>query len=187
LFLHEPDQLPRGDAERVIRSLLTIKEKGYTKKIGLGGNPPDWFSVYLRPEVFDVVMEFNKLNVCNTIALTEHLPYCLANNIQYFVASPLNMGLLGDRFADFVSNPPTWLPGDILHAAISAKKIADEYQLALRNLAHRFLLSLPFPFKVVIGACNRQQIIETIGDFCQGPLEETLVTELLNTSKREIA
>jgi D-threo-aldose 1-dehydrogenase len=185
LFLHEPDQIPREDIERVIQSLLKIKEKGYAKKIGLGGNPPDWFSVYLQPEVFDVIMEYNKLNVCNTIALKENLPYCLTNNIQYFVASPLNMGLLGDRFADFAYKTPVWLPDNVLQAAIAARKIADEYQIPLRNLAHRFLLSLPFSFKIVIGACNKQQLNETIKDFRQGPLEAELTDKLLNTTHQE--
>jgi D-threo-aldose 1-dehydrogenase len=85
LFPHDPDQLQREEADRVIQSLQRIKEEGCTKKIGLGGNPPAWFETYLQQEIFDVVMEFNKLNACSTIALTEHLPYCLANNIQLWI------------------------------------------------------------------------------------------------------
>ncbi|HEX5153177.1 MAG TPA: aldo/keto reductase [Parafilimonas sp.] len=183
LFLHEPDRLQGEDVDRIIQTLHKIKEKGYAKKIGLGGNPPDWFLTYLQPEVFDVVMEFNKLSACNTTAIIESLPYCLANSIEYFVASPLHMGLLGDRFTSYVSNPPAWLSHEILETAISAKKIADENKLDLRNLAHRFLLSLPYFFNVVVGACNRQQLHETITDFCQGPLETTLVEKLLNITK----
>ncbi len=185
LFLHEPDRLPSNGIAPVIQTLLKIKEKGYAKKIGLGGNPPDWFLSYLQPEVFEVVMEFNKLNACNTTALTGSLPYCLNNNMEYFVASPLNMGLLGDRFASYVSNPPSWLHPNILAGAVSAGKIAEEHHLVLRNLAHRFLLSLPFPFKIVIGACSRQQLNESIADFCQGPLEPEIINKILSTTCKE--
>jgi D-threo-aldose 1-dehydrogenase len=187
LFLHEPACIQREEADRVIQSLMEFKEKGYAKKIGLGGNPPAWFEPYLLPEVFDVVMEFNKLNACSSVALTEHLSYCLAHNIQYFVASPLHMGLLGDRFESYVSQPPTWLDNDVVESAILAKEIADRLGLDLPTLAHRFLLSLPFPFRIVIGASNRQQLVETLADFNAGPLSIELVEELLNNTKRKIA
>lgn len=185
LFLHEPDRLQGEDIGRIIKTLQKIKEKGYAKKIGLGGNPPGWFLTYLQPGIFDVVMEFNKLNACNATTLAGNLPYCLANGIEYFVASPLNMGLLGDRFASYVSDPPAWLGSDVLEAAVSAKKIADEYQLELRSLAHRFLLSLPYAFKIVIGACNRQQLNEAITDFSQGPLEAAPVKKIIKYNEKE--
>jgi D-threo-aldose 1-dehydrogenase len=186
LFLHEPEMLQREQVDRVIRCLLKIKENGYAKKIGLGGNLPAWFKPYLQPGVIDVVMEFNKLNICNSTALREYLPYCLNRHLEYFVASPLNMGLLGNRFAKYVNQPPAWLSSDILEAAIEGKKIADRHGLSLRNMAHRFLLSLPFDFKVVIGACNRQQLLETMVDFSDGPLDPSLMEELLSTTKNRM-
>jgi aryl-alcohol dehydrogenase-like predicted oxidoreductase len=109
LFLHEPDAVKPEQADDVIASLLSFKKKGLTKQIGLGGNPPQWFGKYLRPEIFDVVMEFNKLNACSTVALNENLPFCNNHHIKYFAASPLNMGLLGSCFETFTTNPPAWL------------------------------------------------------------------------------
>jgi D-threo-aldose 1-dehydrogenase len=187
LFLHDPACIEKKEAARVIRSLMAFKEKGYAKKIGLGGNAPDWFAPYLQPEIFDVVMEFNKLNACNSLALTEQLPYCLAKNIEYFVASPLNMGLLGDRFESYVNQPPEWLSIDMVEAAMSVKEIAERYELVLRTLAHRFLLSLPFPFRIVIGASNRQQLTQTMTDFSEGSLPTAVIEELLTNTKRKTA
>jgi D-threo-aldose 1-dehydrogenase len=186
LFLHEPEVLKQEDVDRVIRCLLRIKENGYAKRIGLGGNPPAWFRPYLQPGVIDVLMEFNKLNACNNNALHEYLPYCIDRHIEYFVASPLNMGLLGDRFANYVNQPPAWLGDDALEAAIEVNKMADKNELSLRNISHRFLLSLPFDFKVVIGACNRQQLRETMVDFSDGPLDPSLMEELLSITKNRM-
>jgi aryl-alcohol dehydrogenase-like predicted oxidoreductase len=187
LFLHDPTSIQRDEADRVIRNLVALKEEGYAKKNGLGGNPPSWIEPYLQAKVFDVVMEYNKLNACNGIALTELLPYCLAHNIQYFVASPLNMGLLGDRFESFVKQPPAWLDRGAVEAAILAGEVAKRHGLALHTLAHRFLLSLPFSFRIVVGASNLQQFTETIADFNDGPLSADLIEELLSNTKIKIA
>ena len=109
LFLHDPDAIEPRQADRVIESLLAFKKKGYTRQVGLGGNPPMWFQPYLKPEIFDVLMEFNKLNACSIVALEENLPFCNSNQMKYFAASPLNMGLLGSNYEAFTTNRPAWL------------------------------------------------------------------------------
>ena len=181
LFLHEPAVVEQKAAEQVMETLLSFKEKGFTRKIGLGGNPPSWMIPYLESGVFDVLMEFNTLNACNTIALEENLSFCLYHNIEYYAASPLNMGLLGSRYSSFVENPPSWLNRKLIDTAIRVKALADERNLSLPSLAHRFLLSLPNPFRVVIGASNLIELAATIEDFRIGPLPDFLVTEIMQT------
>jgi len=156
LFLHDPTVILPEQADEVIETLLSFKMKGYTRQIGLGGNPPEWFGKYLQPEIFDVAMEFNKLNACSTVALHQNLPFYIHNKIKYFAASPLNIGLLGSNFESFTVNPPIWLDKKYLETAIKIKDIADRYHMPLHTLAHRFLLSLPHAFQIVIGASNQQ-------------------------------
>jgi D-threo-aldose 1-dehydrogenase len=182
LFLHDPLHMAEENPGQVIETMLAFKEKGYAKKIGLGGNPPSWMAPYLKPEIFDVLMEFNKLNAVSTVALNEHLPFCLANHIQYFAASPLNMGLLGSCYDDFVKNPPLWLGKHFVDAAIRVKALADANAMTLPALAHRFLLSLPYPFQIVIGASNFEQLGATIEDFKSGPLPGFLVGEIMKNT-----
>lgn len=186
LFLHDSSQIEVGSAETVIETLVAFKEKGYAKKIGIGGNPPSWMARYLKPEIFDVVMEYNKLNACNLIALDENLPYCLANNIQYYAASPLNMGLLGSSYNSFIGSPPAWLDKGFIDAAIRVKALADAHNIALPALAHRFLLSLPYTFQIVIGASNSAQLSATIDDFKSGPLPEFLMNEVIQCTNNKI-
>lgn len=187
LFLHDPDAINPAELEKVIESLQTLKTKGYTKKIGVGGNPPEWLMPYLAAEIFDVLMEFNKLNACSVDALKENLPFCINHNIRYFAASPLNMGLLGRNYETFSANRPTWLDVKFIDAAIKTKAVADKYGMALQTLAHRFLLSIPQMFQIVIGPANRQQLNNTLDDFNFGALPANIFSELMNNhSKKEL-
>lgn len=179
LFLHDPEAIPQEKATTVIDTLLSFKQKGYARKIGLGGNPPAWMVPFLRPEIFDVLMEFNKLNACSLVAVQEHLPLCLANGMEYFVASPLNMGLLGVNYEAFTNQPPAWLNSQSIALARKLKAMADAHGIALPSLAHRFLLSLPYSFKVVIGAANPFQLQSSLEDFAGGPLPQDLQEEII--------
>ncbi len=184
LFLHDPAAIAPEQADAVIELLLAFKTKGYTKQIGLGGNPPEWFGKYLVPEIFDVLMEYNKLNACSTVALKENLLFCNNNHIKYFAASPLNMGLLGSCFESFTTDPPVWLDRKYIETALQLKKIADREGMALHSLAQRFLLSFTQPFTIVIGAKNREQLTDTLNDFDSGPLPEELSREIINHTNK---
>jgi len=180
LFLHDPEAIPEKNAERILEKLLQFKKGGYTKKIGLGGNSPDWFKKYITGDVFDVVMEYNRLNACCTDALYSSLPDYKSKGIDFYVASPLYMGLLGNRFEEYVALPPEWLNKSNIERAKKVKMIADRYQMSLPSVAHRFLLSVPGNFKIVIGPKDPYQLQQTVFDLKQGPLPERIFEEIMN-------
>lgn len=182
VFLHDPEQIKESEADDILHTLVLLKEKGYTKKTGLGGNALPWFERYLQPQVFDVLMEFNRLNACTTTALNNHLPFCFHHQMQYYAASPLNMGLLGAKFTEFTANPPSWMDMNFVKAAIKIKALADQYNLQLPSLAHRFLLSLPYPFRIVIGAVSMEQLKETLADIKSGSLPVSLTNDIIKNS-----
>ena len=180
LFLHEPDVIPEKDIERVLNKLIHLKKEGYTKKVGLGGNSPAWFKKYITSDVFDVVMEYNRLNVCCTDALYSSLPDCKSKGIDFYVASPLYMGLLGNRFEEYAASLPGWLPKSSIERAEQIKLIAERYQMSLPSMAHRFLISIPETFKIVIGPKDPNQLRQTVFDFRQGPLPKKIFEEIKN-------
>lgn len=180
LFLHDPAAIPEKNAERILEKLVQFKKGGYTKKIGLGGNSPGWFKKYITGEVFDVVMEYNRLNVCCTDALYSTLPDCKSKSIDFYVASPLYMGLLGNRFEECIALPPEWLKKSSIKRAEQVNRIAEKYQMSLSSVAHRFLLSVPENFKIVIGPKDSCQVRQTIFDWRQGPLPEKIFEEIKN-------
>jgi len=179
LFLHEPSVIEEDDADRIIEVMLLLKQKGYAKRLGVGGNSPGWFKKYITLNLFEVVMEYNRLNACNLDASHTSLPDCESKGIAFYVASPLHMGLLGSRFDSFTANPPVWLDKNVIETAKRVKAIADRYGLSLPSLAHRFLLSLPNDFKIVIGAVDSYQLQQSINDFAEGPLPCELFDEIM--------
>ena len=125
-------------------------------------------------------MEHNRLNVCCLNALYSSLPDCKSKGIDFYVASPLYMGLLGNRFEEYTASPPEWLKKNIIKKAEQIKMIADRHQMPLSSLAHRFLLSVPENFKIVIGPKDPNQLHQTIIDFKEGPLSEKIFEEIKN-------
>jgi aryl-alcohol dehydrogenase-like predicted oxidoreductase len=170
LFLHEPEVVTEEEVERVVKKMVSFKARGIAQKIGLGGNYPDYYKPYLFDGIFDAVMRFNKLNAVIADDENTALPFCINNNIEYYLASPLYMGLLGQRFDEFVHNKPDWIPGHIIARAREVKLIADEFNMPLQEVAHRFLLGVSPAFKLVVGASNMQQLLSTIKDINNGPL-----------------
>lgn len=183
LLLHEPPQVDERELERVISQLEWFKRSGFVKLIGLGGNFPPCFLPFLEAGTFDVVMEFNRLNACNIDALSSTIPLCRKLNIEYYAASPLNMGLLGRHYTSFVNYRPEWLSPNCIAAAQRARHIADEEGMLLSELAMRFLLGLTGDTRIVIGAADLQELNETIRCLRAGPLPERVHHSLLESLK----
>jgi len=181
LFLHDPAAITQDDdVEAIFKQMQRFKQAGLAKKIGIGGNLPDWFKQYDFASVFDVVMEFNRLDACCIDALTTSIPYYQVNNIQFYSASPLHMGLLGNKYQQFVDTPPVWMDKESIDKAKQIKKVADKYNLSLSTLAHRFILTLPADFKMVIGPGNSEQLLKTLFDIQRGALPEQVFKEIMN-------
>ncbi len=183
LFLHDPAQIPQNDFGQVVKVMAELKEKGYARAIGIGGNPPEWAWPWLQDGTFSVLMEYNRLNACNTSALNTSLPKCTSAGVRYFAASPLNMGVLGSAYTSFMKQPPEWLPASDMAAAGRLMALAEADGLELRALAHRFLFTVPGNFNIVIGPSNPQQLHSTLRDFAAGVLPAPLYRKILDYSK----
>ncbi|MEJ2903479.1 aldo/keto reductase [Pedobacter panaciterrae] len=181
LFLHDPAAIPPSDIEQVLKQMEFFMHQGYAKRIGLGGNAPEWFEPYFKSNQFDVIMEYNRLNACCIDALDNTIPFCRDNNRKYYAASPLNMGLLGCRFSEFTTSPPNWLGLKNIEQVKRVNSIADKYNISLQELAHRFLLTIPAEFKIVIGAADRMQLRDTLDAMKLGELPTEIYNEILLT------
>lgn len=184
LLLHEPVAIPDRDrAPEIVEQMLEFKRKAYTAKIGIGGNIPEWFLPYTASGIFDVVMEYNRLDACCQDALSSSLPYCKRQQMEFYAASPLHMGLLGNHFEAYIISPPDWLDKSAIEKAKLLKKIAAKYRMPLHSLAHRFLFSLNDDFKIVIGPSNMHQLCETMNDIRLGALPQHILEEMMNLTE----
>ena len=179
LFLHEPQLVPIERIEEILDTLKLIQAEGFTKRIGLGGNPPRALLPYIIPENFQVVSGYCKLDACNLEVLSLEMPWFIEKGIYYYAASSLHFALLGNRFQTYTSHPPEGelakyiTPKDI-RIAIKVKEIAESQQMDLATLAQRYLFSVKEATCVVIGARNLKQIESSIRDWEQGALPEDL-------------
>src|SRR5690242_1296614 len=178
LFLHDPEAVPAAAIEPALERLQVFKQKGYIRRIGLGGNFTGRFEKYIREKYFDVIMEFNRLNACNTDALIKDVPLCRALEIQFYAASPLNMGLLGKRYFDYIERPPDWISPRTLLVSRKLKELSESNNLLLSSLAHRFLLGITGIDKIVFGAANREELNATLNDIRNGPLAAELFQKI---------
>lgn len=174
LFLHEPHVVAADRVDEVVETLLRLREEGLTRRLGLGGNPDEKWLDRLPAGHFEVVMGFNRLDACNLDALRHEWPSVKTAGAAFYAASPLHMGLLGDRFADNLRRPPPWVSERDVENARRVHAIAGAHGLALSSLAHRFLFSVAEADRVVLGAANLAQLQASLADWESGPLPEDL-------------
>ncbi|MEH0152655.1 aldo/keto reductase [Limibacter armeniacum] len=180
LFLHEPHLVPFERKDEIIETLRYIKEKGWARKIGVGGNPVDEFYPFLDSGLFEVVSGFTKMDACNMSAFEKDIPYFQQKGIAYYAASALHMGLLGRRYEEYCEQRPNneWISNRDVDVAIKVKPIADELGIDIAELGLRYVLSVKEADRVVIGARKSYQVQNTIDFWQKGALSEEIFQKI---------
>lgn len=183
LFLHEPYLVPLDRLDEIVETLKSFVEKGYTKSIGVGGNPTDDFRPFITRNNFNVISGFLKADACNLSGFVKDLPHASSEGVAYYAASALHFSLLGNRYDQYVENPPNdeWITVKDIANAKKVKAIADREGIKLSSLAQRFLFSLKEANRVVMGARKIEQIESTIADWKAGVLDQNLFNEIVNS------
>lgn len=183
LFLHEPHLVPLDKIDEILDTLQSFKAEGYTRLLGVGGNPTDDFRPLISKDHFQVVSGFLRLDACNLSALEKDIPHFQENEIAYYAASALHMALLGDRFETYAENRPDaeWISKEDVAVAKKINILAREYGMPLASLAQRYLFSMQQADRVVIGAGKLAQIQATLHDWQQGALSKDLFDQVTHT------
>lgn len=179
LFLHEAEKVPVAQIPEVITFLVDLKKQGIVENIGFGGMPPAIYFEYIEKGLFDVVMGYNNLDACCIEGVNTDIPFLIENEILIYQGSPLHMGLLGNRYKAYTEKKPEWMPQEAIDNAQIVYKLANEYQLSLPALAHRFIMSVQEVDHMVLGAKNLTQLKATLNDCKMGQLEEELFNSLI--------
>ncbi len=178
LYLHEPNRVPPDRIPFVIDYLLEFKSQGFTLKLGLGGDVPATFHPFINDGIFDVVMDFNRFNLLVSDALVSDFPFFRSCGLEIHEASPLMMGLLGNRLKNYLKNPPEWIDQSVINRAKMALTLAENIGFNISTLSHRYLFFNPVVDKVVVGPRTFQQLRSTLEDWNQGPLSEEIIYEI---------
>ncbi len=180
LFLHEPYLVPLERMDEVLDILKGFVQKGYARSLGVGGNPTDGFRPYIKKDNFQVVSGFLKVDACNLDGFKKDLPHNHEAGVAYYAASALHFSLLGNRYEQYVTNPPNdeWITAKDVENARKLKAIADREGMKISSLAQRFLFSMAEANRVVMGARKIEQIKSTMADWNAGLLPKTLFEEI---------
>jgi aryl-alcohol dehydrogenase-like predicted oxidoreductase len=187
IFLHEPQCVPEHELERIISNLLEFKSEGLIDYIGVGGNPPEYFFPVMAGGVFDVVSGFLKLDACNLSALQRDIPWLRENHMAYYAASPLHFSLLAGGLERYIESGPDgdWVTIEDIRHATAVKQLAMQNGISFSSLCQRYVFSIAEADRVVVGARTLKQMRDTLNDWRQGPLPQSLfdaITDIILTT-----
>ena len=183
IFLHEPHLVPLDKMDEIMECLQSFKKEGLVKRLGIGGNPTKPFYPHMVKQNFDVLSGFLKLDACNITAFDEVMPILQKENIAYYAASALHMGLLGRRLEMYAKEMPNneWISNLDVHNALKVNKIAKKYDIPLSRLALRYVFSIEEADRVVVGPSKQEQMEDLIEAWDEGKLPEEVFDEITTT------
>ena len=183
IFLHEPHLVPLDKMDEIMECLQSFKKEGLVKRLGIGGNPTKPFYPHMVKQNFDVLSGFLKLDACNITAFDEVMPILQKENIAYYAASALHMGLLGRRLEMYANQMPNneWISNSDVHNALKVNNIAKKYGIPLSRLALRYVFSIEEADRVVVGPSKQEQMEDLIEAWDEGKLPEEVFDEITTT------
>ncbi len=183
LFLHEPHLVPVEKMDEIMDCLQSFKKEGIVKSLGVGGNPIDRFYPHMIKENFDVVSGFLKLDACNLTGFNKDLPQIEKENMAYYAASALHMGLLGSRLEQYNTERPNneWISNADVDVALEVNKIAQKHNIPLSRLALRYVFSILEADRVVVGPTKMEQLTDVLNAWEEGKLSEDIFNEITKT------
>ncbi len=183
LFLHEPHLVPVERMDEIMDCLNSFKKEGIVKSLGVGGNPTAPFYPFMIKENFDVVSGFLKLDACNLTGFEKDLPQIEKENMAYYAASALHMGLLGSRLEQYNKERPNneWISNADVDVALQVNEIAKNYNIPISRLALRYVFSILEADRVVVGPTKMEQLVDVLEAWEEGKLSEEIFNEITNT------
>lgn len=180
LFLHEPHLVPVEKMNEIMECLNSFKKEGIVDMLGIGGNPTENFYPHMIKENFDVISGFLKLDACNLRAFEKDIPQIQKENMAYYAASALHMGLLGRRLEEYSEERPNneWITNLDVDIALKANKIAEKHNIPLSRLALRYVFSTIEADRVVVGPTTKQQMADLLDAWNEGKLPKSIFDEI---------
>lgn len=168
-YSHRPD--PRTPLEETMQALVDIVRQGKALYVGISKYPPEMAQRsydYLREHDVPCLVYQGKYNMMVREHENEIIPQAARNGVGYVAFSPLNQGLLTDRYLNGVP------PGSrMTHSRfLSEDMLTDEYYRMISGIASeaghegctisqyalRWILKRPEVTSVIVGASSVEQL-----------------------------
>jgi D-threo-aldose 1-dehydrogenase len=166
LFLHDPPLMRAEEIDPAVETFARLCEQGLVRLVGIGGNYGEAFAEKATRPPFTCFMGFNRYNLLNRSAAGEEFPKLRGAGLSIWQASPLYMGLLGAKHAQYLIDRPSWIPADDLDRARRLAAACEREGVDMAGLALQFVHASPWVDRLVIGASNPEEMRRTIGYLC---------------------
>lgn len=167
--------------EETIPALLTLKDQGLVKYIGITGLPLKIYSYVLdrvKPGSIDVILSYCHHSLADD-SLNSVIPYLQEKKVGIINASALCMGLLTPQ------GPPDWhpAPSELQEAAKEAAAVASEKGVSLPKLGMMETVKNATIATTLVGLCDINQVHEN----CDAALQALGLMERQDAAKEDAA
>jgi aryl-alcohol dehydrogenase-like predicted oxidoreductase len=152
LFLHDPVGMQEAEFGPAIAEMHALRERGLVRDLGIGGNYGPSFGQHALEGGFTHFMGFNRYNLIRGDAAVEEYPKLRSAGLRIWQASPLYMGLLGNKFGEYTRDRPEWIPAADIEAARSVHAELQAAGLDMTGVALNYVFHSPHVDRVVLGA-----------------------------------
>lgn len=176
-YSHRPD--PRTPLEETMQALVDIVRSGKALYAGISKYPADMARKaydYLAAHDTPCLVYQGEYNMLTRDHETEILPQAAANGVGYLAFSPLNQGLLTDRYLsgnDFVipadsrmanggSINPSFFTPEYKELILGLAAQAREEGRTISQIALRWILRRPEVTSVIVGASSVEQFKQNL-------------------------
>ena len=156
--------------------LRELKASGRCRFIGLSGNSAEDMTRVLQNTTVDTFLLAFNYDLLRHGA-RQILPIAGQRGIAQLIGAIFQRGLARPQPA-LLDNPPNWMTADLVEGYRRVYALQKESGLTLAALGLRYMLALPEPDTIILGAVNPPEIEECVQAAEQGPLPEDLNREI---------
>ncbi|NUP98242.1 MAG: aldo/keto reductase [Armatimonadetes bacterium] len=171
---HDIEFVPLAQVvDEALPALRRLQAQGKVRFVGITGLPLAIYPAIMEQAPVDTILSYCHCSL-NDTTLLDLLPYLQRHEVGVISASPLSMGLLGNRGA------PAWhpAPAEVIAACARAADYCRERGASLPKLAVQYAVAQPGIHTTVVGSASPQHMRDNVA-WLDEPLDQELLDGVL--------
>ncbi len=162
LFLHDPVAMQPEEYEPAVNEMLSLQQRGLVRSLGMGGQFADDFWGQATSGMFSHFMGFNRYNAIRQEASAYVYPKIKSAGMHIWQASPLYMGLLGNKYQQYLTTRPEWIPEEDFDTARALHTRCESSGCFMTGVALNYVFRSPAIDRMVLGASRPEELQATL-------------------------
>tara|TARA_B100000029_G_scaffold58977_1_gene53120 strand:- start:12226 stop:13209 length:984 start_codon:yes stop_codon:yes gene_type:complete len=162
LYIHDPDNHYNEAIQGSYRALLSLREEGVIRAIGVGMNQAKMLARFAREGDFDCFLCAGRYTLIDYTAINNLLPICEERGISVIIGGPYNSGILAQGSINGAKYNYQPAPLPILETVRQIEAICTNHGVPLKAAALQFPLAHPAVISVIPGARSPEEVNENV-------------------------